>query len=74
MLLVLRLVLVLKQRFNQLINGRSQTNRDQKLNLLFLQRHDQSQKFNLKFVKIDRKQYKGVSIYCIGFITIKKNR
>ena len=45
MLLVLRLVLVLKQRFNKLINGRSQTNRDQKLNLLFLQRHDQSQKF-----------------------------
>ena len=51
MLLVLRLVLVLKQRFNKLINGRSQTNRDQKLNLLFLQRHDQSQKFKLKFVK-----------------------
>ena len=51
MLLVLRLVLVLKQRFNKLINGRSQTNRDRKLNLLFLQRHDQSQKFNLKFVK-----------------------
>ena len=31
MLLVLSLVLVLKQRFNKLINGRSQTNRDQKL-------------------------------------------
>ena len=51
MLLVLSLVLVLKQRFNKLINGRSQTSRDQKLNLLFLQRHDQSQKFWLKLVK-----------------------
>ena len=35
----------LKQQFNKLINGRSQTNRDQKSNLLFLQRQDQSQKF-----------------------------
>ena len=35
MLSVLSLVLVLKQPFNELINGKSQTNRDQKLNLLF---------------------------------------
>ena len=48
MLLVLNLVPVLKQRFNKLINGKSQTNRDQKWNLLFLQRHDQSQKFRIK--------------------------
>ena len=27
------------------INGKSQTNRDQKYKLLFLQRHDQSPKF-----------------------------
>ena len=45
------LLLVLKQRFNELINGRSQANRDQKLNLLFLQRHVQSQKFRLKIAK-----------------------
>ena len=47
MLLVLSLTLVLnetafsgaalKQQFNELINGKSQTNRDQKSNLLFLQ-------------------------------------
>ena len=48
---VLSLVPILKQPFNKLINGRSQTNRDQKSNLLFLQRHDQSQKFRLKLVK-----------------------
>ena len=51
MLLVLNLVPVLKQRFNKLINGKSETNRGQKSNLLFLQQHDQSQKFQLKLVK-----------------------
>ena len=48
---VLSLVPALKQQFNELINGKSQTNRDQKLNLLFLQRHNQSQKFRIKLVK-----------------------
>ena len=37
---VLSLVPALKQQFNELINGKSQTNRDQKSNLLFLQRHN----------------------------------
>ena len=64
MLLVLSLVLVLKQQFIkfsfiELINGRSQTNRNQKWNLLFLQRHD-------------KKHYKRINIYYIGYITIKK--
>ena len=50
MLLILSLahvpdVIALKQQFNkcnsiELINGKSQTNRDQKSNLLFLQRHN----------------------------------
>ena len=42
---------VLQQQFNELINGKSQTNRDQKSNLSFLQQHDQSQKFQIKLVK-----------------------
>ena len=33
------------------LNGKRQTNRDQKSNLLFLQRHNQSQKFQIKPVK-----------------------
>ena len=33
------------------VNEKSQTNRDQELNLLFLQRHDQSQMFRIKHVK-----------------------
>ena len=40
MLFVLSLVPILKQQFNALINGKSQTNRDQKLNWLFLQWHN----------------------------------
>ena len=55
-LLMLRLVPVLKRQFDkcnsiELINGKSQANRDQKSNLLFLQRHDLSQKFRIKLVK-----------------------
>ena len=49
MLLMLSLVLTLKQQINEcnsieLINGTSLRNRDQKSNLLFLKRHDQSKK------------------------------
>ena len=52
MLLVLSLALVLKQNLIiELINGRRQTNRDQKSNLLFLQPHNQSQRFWIKLVK-----------------------
>ena len=45
------LVPALKQQFNEPINGKSQTNRDQKSNSLFLQPHNQSQKFRVKLVK-----------------------
>ena len=38
--IALSLVPVLKQQFNKLINGEIQTNRDQKWNLIFLQRHN----------------------------------
>ena len=38
----------------KLTNGKSQTNRGQKSNLLFLQQHDQSQKFRLKLLKVDK--------------------
>ena len=41
-----------KQQLNERIDGKRQTNRDQKSNLFFLQRHDQSQKSPLKLLKI----------------------
>ena len=53
--MLLSLVPALKQQFNELINGKSQTNRDQKSNLLFLQRRDQSQKFWIKLIKNGQK-------------------
>ena len=51
MLFVLSLVPTLKLQFKELENGKNLTNRDQKSNLLFLQRHNQSQKFQIKLVK-----------------------
>ena len=55
MLLVLSLIPALKQQLNELINGKSQTNRDQKSNLFFLQRQDQFQKYRIKLVKNQQK-------------------
>ena len=49
--LLLSLVPALRQQVNELINGKSQTIRDQELDLLFLQRHNQSQTFCIKLVK-----------------------
>ena len=71
MLFVLSLVPVLKQKFNELINGESQTNRDQKSNLLFLQQHN-IKEFNSSLLKIDKKSYKDIDIYYIRYITMKK--
>ena len=75
---MLSLILVLKQQFIkfsfiELINGKSQTNRDQKSNLFFLQRHDQSQKFWIKLVKNRKKYYKSIDMYYTGYIAITKN-
>ena len=58
----------LKQQFK----NRIQKSWIQKSNLSFLQRHDQSQKLRIKLVKNQQKPYKGIDIYYIGYITIKK--
>ena len=71
MLLGLSLVPILKQQFNNFINRKSQTNRDQKSDLLFLQRHN-IEEFDSNLLKIDKKSYKDIDIYYIGYITIKK--
>ena len=70
------LILVFKQQFIKfsfikLINGRSQTNWDEKSNLLLLQRHYQSQKVWVKFVENWQKSHKNIDIYYIGYTTIK---
>ena len=69
---VLKKVSIIKEQSIKLINEKSQTNRDQNRTLLFLQRHDQSQTFWLKLVKNRQKHYKGINIYHIGYIIIKK--
>ena len=71
MLLGLSLVPILKQQFNNFINRKSQTNRDQKSDLLFLQRHN-IEEFDSNLLKIDKKSYKDIYIYYIGYITNKK--
>ena len=53
--IILSLVLPIRQQFNELIDGKCQTNRDQKSNLLFSQRHYQSQNFESHLLKIDKK-------------------
>ena len=71
MLLVLSLVTALKQRFNKHINGKSQTKRDQKLNLLFLQR--QCQEFWFKRVKNRQKNItKGLIFTTLGKSQFKR--
>ena len=71
MLLVLSLVHVLKQQFNELINGTSQTNGGQKSNLLSSQQHN-IEKFNSSLLKRDKKSYKDIDIYYTENNTIKK--
>ena len=53
MLLVLGLVPALKQRLNKLINGSSQTNIDQKLNLINLKYYDSNVKNRQKPLQMD---------------------
>ena len=72
MLFVLSLAPVFKQKFNKLINGKSQTNRDKKSDLLFLQWHNYIEEFDLNLIKIDKKSYKDIDVYYIGYIKITK--
>ena len=54
------------------LKWKCKTNRHQNSNLLFLQQHDQSQKFRVEsnLLKINKNQ--GIDIYYIGYSTIKK--
>ena len=74
---MLSLALILKQQFNkcnsiEFINRKSQTNRDQKSNLLFYDDMINLKNFDTNLLKIDKKHSKGINIYYTGYITIKK--
>ena len=51
---------------------KSQTNRDQKQNLLFNNDIINIDEFDSNLLKIDKKSYKDIDIYYTGYITIKK--
>ena len=75
MLLVLLVLngIALKQQFNELINGKIQTNRDQKSNLFFhndIINNEFNEEFNSNLLKIDKKSYKNIDIFYIGYIKI----
>ena len=67
---MLKKVLIIKQQSIKLINGKYQTNRDQKSN--FYSDMINLKNFDSNLLKIDKNYYKGINIYYIGYITIKK--
>ena len=67
---MLKKVLIIKQQSIKLINGKSKTNRDQKSN--FYSDMINLENFYSNLLKIDKNYYKGINIYYIGYITIKK--
>ena len=73
MLLALSLVPAIKKQFHELINGTSQRNKHQKSNLLFFFNDIINiEEFDSNLLKKDKKSYKDIDIYYIGYITIKK--
>ena len=63
---MLRLTLVLKQQFNELINEKSQTNRT----YYFYNDIINVEEFNSNLQKIGKKSYKDTDIYYIRYTTI----
>ena len=63
------MLLPLKQQSTKLINGRSQTNWDQKSN--FYNDIINLKNFESNLLTIDKKSYKNIDVYYIGYITIK---
>ena len=69
---MLSLASVLIQLFNKLINEKSQTNKDQKSAYYFYNSIISIEEFDPNLLKIDKKLYKCIDIYYIGYSTIKK--
>ena len=74
---LLSVILALKPQFIKFsyiehLNGRgSQTNKDQKSNLLFYNDMINIKDFELNLLKIYKKHYPDINIYYIGYITIE---
>ena len=65
-------MLLLKQQFNELINEKSQTNRDQNRTYYFYKNMINLENFDSNLSKIHKQHYQGIDIYYVGYITIKK--
>ena len=72
MLLVLSLVFVLKQHFNELINGKVRQIEIKNRTYYFYNDMIDLENFESNYLKIDKKHYEGIDIYNIGYITTKK--
>ena len=72
MLLVLSLVFVLKQHFNELINGKVRQIEIKNRTYYFYNDMINLENVESNYLKIDKKHYEGIDIYNIGYITIKK--
>ena len=73
MLLVLSLVLVLKQQFNKLINGKVKQIDIKNRTYYFHNDMVNLINFDSNLLKIYKKHYKVINIYYIGYITTTKN-
>ena len=73
MSLVLNLVPVLKQQFNKLISGETQRNNMKNGTYYFFNSMINIEDFYSNLLKIDKKSYKNIDVYCIGYIAIKNN-
>ena len=70
MLFVLSLVPAPKQQFNELINEKSQTNRIKYRTYYFYNDIINNEEFDSNLPKIEKKSYRDIDVYYIGYITI----
>ena len=70
-MLVLSLTLVLKQQFIKHINGKYQTSSIKNRTYYFFNDMINIKDFDPSLIKIEKKSYKKIGIYYIGYITMK---
>ena len=65
------MVLTKKQRFGTHINGKNQTNNKNRTYYFYNDQIDLKD-FDANLLKIDKKDYKDIDIYYIGYVNVKK--
>ena len=68
----LSLAPVPNQRFNKLINGKSQTNNIKNQTYYFYNDQINLKDFDARLLKVDKKDYNVIDMYYIGYVTVKK--